>query len=255
MARSGTNTLGRNAIRVRPGDRPALLPDGAAEWLWDTAYETLRWVLGGIALVLGAILVTYSPRDASWNSVPNDPDAGLNNLFGLSGANLADSAVQFAGLAAFLPVAILFAIAIALPRLRGRLRPFRRLAFAMLATLCLCVAMAPIDAPKNWEMVTGLGGVIGHLVMARFSELSLMGYGPLDPSTTATVFAIAAVVALLAAIGLSWREWLDFGHHVLLFTAKVASLGVVAAKGIGTVARYRPPLRKTPPVRSVDTAP
>ncbi|MEM8917030.1 MAG: DNA translocase FtsK, partial [Pseudomonadota bacterium] len=47
----------------------------------------------------------------------------------------------------------------------------------------------------------------------------------------------------------------DFGHHVLLFTAKVASLGVVAAKGIGTVARYRPPLRKTPPVRSVDTAP
>ncbi len=258
MARTGATTLNNGRLRRggrQRGDQPALLPEGAAEWLAATGVSTLRWVLAGAGLIMAAILLTYHPDDASWHTVSSTEPGPTNNLFGRPGANLADSAIQFFGIASFLPIVIVLAIAGALPRLQGRWQPFRRLGLTVVALLSLCVAAAPFGTPQVWQLSAGLGGSIGHLALVRFSTLSFMGYGPISPMAISGIFLIVAMVCAVAAIGLSARDWLVFGRQIILHTAQVLSLGVVAARNVGTAVREHRARRKAPSVRGADVAP
>ena len=247
-------STGRGGRALR-GESPALLPDGAVEWLSATAHACLRWALALVGLCLAVILLSFHPDDPSWHTVPGSPDAIPNNLFGVWGANIADSAFQFLGIAAFVPIAVLLAIAAALPRLAGRVRPFRRLLLTVLGTLACATAAAPFATPDAWQLATGLGGTVGQVALERLAGLSIMGYGPLAPGLVALAALALAVGLIVLAIGLSPGEWLGAARRGALVTAHIASLGVIAARQVGSAVNDHRRRARARPRRSAEDAP
>jgi S-DNA-T family DNA segregation ATPase FtsK/SpoIIIE len=185
----------------------ALLPAGATDFLRRRLRE-----LGGLIMIAGgsglvAALVTFSPGDPSLNSASGAP---VHNLLGPAGAYLSDALLQGLGLAAFLPSPVLAVWGWKLLRKRRVLRPWWRLGFLMAAMVLAAAGAAPVPNGGFWPLATGLGGVGGALVLAKFSNL-LAYYAPaVDPRYLSAACAGLAVPAFLYALGLSFAEWRAF---------------------------------------------
>ena len=166
----------------------------------------------GIALfALGAALMisilSYTPGDASLNSVGN---GAAGNLMGTIGAKVADLALQAFGLAGMLPTLVLTAWAWRMFSKRGVSVWPLRFVLLMLAMILFAIGLDALPAPANWPLMVRLGGVVGSLASAP-----LISAGQLFSISSEIIAAAAAILAislLIAALGLSWTEWKTFAH-------------------------------------------
>jgi S-DNA-T family DNA segregation ATPase FtsK/SpoIIIE len=143
---------------------------------------------------LGAVL-TYSPEDPSLNVASN---GATHNLFGASGAVVADLAIQVLGAAAPLAFAALLAAgALRIARQQLVMSIDRRRVFAALAgVLLLGAAAATIPTPDGWPLSVGFGGMIGDGVAGFMSSLASMPGLPFPRVLTGLLCAIGGILAI-----------------------------------------------------------
>jgi len=159
------------------------LPDGLREIPKRRAAEAL----GGLLVVLviaGALALTSAP---------------IRNWLGKPGAIVADVAMQFFGLACTLLLAApaFWGWRLISQRRLDKLRMRLGLGLVALAAASGVASLAP--APGGWPLPTGLGGVIGDVVLwaphklAGGSKLELMAFG--------LALAAIAIISMSAAVG------------------------------------------------------
>ena len=159
-------------------------------------------LLGLVALSLA--LMTWSVRDPSLNHATA---SRVHNWLGSPGAVISDLVMQMFGLAS---VAILLPIAFWGWRLvteRRLGRPFMRLLLLFLGGLCATGVAALLPITAHWPLPSGLGGVMGDIVMAIPRKL-LSGFRPALLGS-AIVLALCAVLLLSASVGLRERVTLE----------------------------------------------
>ncbi|GBD50592.1 DNA translocase FtsK [Methylopila sp. Yamaguchi] len=182
--------------RSRGFQSVALLPDSLRDTLLKRATE-----LGGLALVaLGALaavaLATWSVQDPSFSHATNGP---VHNALGPLGAVVADLLTQTFGLAAavfVLPVAI-WGWRLLTHRAVER-EKIKLLAWPLAATL-IAGGAGLLPATPSWPLPTGLGGVLGDLVLMTADALGIAS-GAIRAGVAAAL-AGGGAVAFALAIG------------------------------------------------------
>ena len=159
-------------------------------------------LLVGLA-ALGVALMTWSIQDPSLNHATS---ARVHNWLGPPGAIAADLVMQMFGLAS---VALLIPVAFWACRLLTDRRLPRiptRVGLLVLGGLCAAGVAALLPVTTQWPLPTGLGGVVGDIMMALPRKL----FAGLRPAVlvVAMLLAVAAVLLLSASVGL--REKLHF---------------------------------------------
>ena len=186
---------------ARDGRTP-ILPSGSSTFFARRLGELAGLAVGGLAVVVGASLVTYSAADPSFNSASGTAPA---NLIGRPGAFGADLLLQWLGIGAGLLPLILGAWAWALFSHRGLTRRLLRFALAPLSILLTAVGCASLGL-ADWPTSAGAGGAAGGLLLSQLDALGLGGAG-IATAGIGAVFLIAAALALVIALGVPWREW------------------------------------------------
>ena len=189
------------ANTARDGRTP-ILPSGSGTFFARRLGELAGLAVGGLAVVVGASLVTYSAADPSLNSASGTAPA---NLIGRPGAFGADLLLQWLGIGAGLLPLILGAWAWALFSHRGLTRRLLRFAVAPLSILLTAVGCASLGM-ADWPTAAGAGGAAGGLLLSQLDALGLGGAG-IATAGIGAVFLIAAALALVIALGVPWREW------------------------------------------------
>ena len=189
------------ANTARDGRTP-ILPSGSGTFFARRLGELAGLAVGGLAVVVGASLVTYSAADPSFNSAS---DAGPANLIGRPGAFGADLLLQWLGIGTGLLPLILGAWAWALVSHRGLTRRLLRFALAPLSILLTAVGCASLGV-ADWPTAAGAGGAAGGLLLSQLGALGLGGAG-IATAGIGAVFLIVAAFALAIALGVPWREW------------------------------------------------
>ena len=157
------------------------------------ANEVLAVVLVAAAVLLVLSLVTYDPRDPSWNSV--GPQQEPRNLIGVFGAHISDFFLNLFGLASLL-IPMLLTIIAARAFFSGGI-PVRRAAGAtlLLGAFSGFLSLFP-------EIKIGLltryynGGAVGHVIEAALAGL-MSGVG------AAIVLTVASVLTLVLTMEIS----------------------------------------------------
>ena len=189
------------ANTARDGRTP-ILPSGSGTFFARRLGELAGLAVGGLAVVVGASLVTYSAADPSLNSASGTAPA---NLIGRPGAFGADLLLQWLGIGAGLLPLILGAWAWALVSHRGLTRRLLRFALAPLSILLTAVGTASLGV-ADWPTAAGAGGAAGGLLLSQLDALGLGG-ARIATAGIGAVFLIAAALALVIALGVPWREW------------------------------------------------
>ena len=157
------------------------------------ANEVLAVVLVAASVLLLLSLVTYDPRDPSWNSV--GPQQEPRNLIGAFGAHASDFFLNWFGLAALL-IPILLTIIAARAFFSGSI-PMRKVlgALLLLGAFAGFLSLFP-------EISIGLltrsynGGAVGHLIEAALA-------GSMSQVGAAIVLAVASVLTLVLTMEIS----------------------------------------------------
>ncbi|MEM7462493.1 MAG: DNA translocase FtsK [Pseudomonadota bacterium] len=172
-----------------------------------------RWLTGQLGILAGlglmaavaycfASLATWSIHDPSLSNANANT---INNAGGYLGATIADMMIQFTGLASvvvLVPPAIWAWLKI-LQRPIGRMRA--RLLLWIPGILCACAALGAFGKPENWPLPTGIGGVLGDLVLS-LPGMIFGGYpAGMLAIPFALVFGIPALFLTLYSAGLIFR--------------------------------------------------
>ena len=163
----------------------------------------------GVALLLGlaalgVALMTWSVQDPSLNHATS---AHVHNWLGSPGAIAADLVMQIFGLAS---LAILIPVAFWGWRLlteRRLPRIVMRVVLLLAGGLCGAGVAALLPITTHWPLPTGLGGVLGDIVMALPRKL-FAGFRPAILAI-ALLLASAAVLLLSASVGLREKRRFD----------------------------------------------
>lgn len=148
-----------------------------AGWGIQRFIKRLLARVAGLALLAGgaaavASLATWNVADPSFSHAT---DNVVTNALGYPGAVFSDLALQFFGLSALAALVPGLIWGLMLAAGRSIDRPLRR-GLAWLGTALLMAAMAGcIVAPDTWPLPSGLGGVLGDMVLA-VPSLILGGY-------------------------------------------------------------------------------
>ena len=173
--------------------------------LGDAVRRRLREV-GGLALIAltvaaVAALATWSVRDPSFSHATSAP---VHNLLGLPGAVTADLMMQLIGLASIALIAPIAAWGFRLLTHGLLCREPLRLGLWIVGTVLAAGFVACLPRTVGWPLPTGLGGVVGDLVLRAPSAV----FGPIDGvlrMATAIVLGCGALAAIAIASGLMLR--------------------------------------------------
>ncbi|QKV19877.1 DNA translocase FtsK [Oricola thermophila] len=158
------------------------------------------WTLSAFALFA---LATWNVADPSWSFAT---DAPVGNAMGYPGAVFADLMMQFFGIAA-LP-ALVPLVFWGHARIRGHYWPhaLRRLAVWPLAAVLTAAAIGCLPVTAHWPLPTGLGGVLGDMVL-RLPGMLSGGYPEGWVRLLAFLVAMpAAFYAMAVSCGFMWHE-------------------------------------------------
>jgi len=93
----------RPLIRSRSRKSSALLPDSLYEGMMRSLHIGAGSLVIALALGIALALISYSPRDPSWNAaVAGNDSVAVHNLIGIYGAYGADIVLQFFGFGSLL---------------------------------------------------------------------------------------------------------------------------------------------------------
>jgi S-DNA-T family DNA segregation ATPase FtsK/SpoIIIE len=148
--------------------------------------------LGGVAMIAAsaagvASLATWNVSDPSFSHATDNP---VTNALGFPGAAYSDIAMQFFGLGALMTLLPLLAWGCLLAAARGIDRLPRRGAAWFGASVLMAGVIGCIVPPESWPLPSGLGGVMGDLVL-KLPSLALGGY----PTGLAATIIGAALLA------------------------------------------------------------
>jgi len=232
MAKSAAYWSSTRAARVRGGGE-----------IWAALRrrlaETLGFALLLASLLLLLMLLTYDPRDASFNTAV---DAAPHNFLGQDGAILADLAWQSLGLAGFLIPTLLLVWSFRLLLNRPVRSIWPRLALVPLVLVLGALALSALDLGALSPTVAP-GGAVGWGLQRVLSHSRL---GPLAVPISIGAAALTGLL-LLASLGLSLREWRALGERAGRGATWLSTLsGRGPAGAIGFMARR---LRRERPAR------
>jgi len=220
------------AARTRAADMPA---QGGGRLASPAIMALLRQRtarLGGLALGLLGLtllvaLLSYDPRDPSFDTATTRHAA---NLAGPVGALLADLLLQGFGLAGALPGVAMLAWAWRIASYRGIGGVTVRLAAMLAALPVLAAALAAVPLPQGvaWPTVAGLGGAIGAQLGRLAMAAGRNGLGPTGALLVWVLGVTLAVTLTLLALGLTAGEWRAAGR-----TAGRTALGAARASVSG----------------------
>jgi S-DNA-T family DNA segregation ATPase FtsK/SpoIIIE len=159
-----------------------------------------------VAAAAAASLATWTADDPSFSHAT---DHSARNFLGIVGAVVSDIFMQFFGLAAIAalvpPVVWAWRLVFAEPVL------FNRFALATWigSTIAASTALAALPVTGTWALPTGLGGVIGDLLLEV--PAYLLGAAPTGITATVLflVFALLSLCLLAHACGLAFRRPYD----------------------------------------------
>jgi S-DNA-T family DNA segregation ATPase FtsK/SpoIIIE len=184
--------------------KTAFLPPGAGTFLKRRGSEILGLALFFMAIALFLALVTYRPADPSFNTSSAQP---VRNMMGIVGATVSDLLLQTLGLAAAFLVPLVGGWGLRLLRKHVLESWLLRVAFLPVGLLLAAVALATIDHPRNWPLDTGLGGVVGKMLLARLVEgIGLTGFR-VDGVILFAIFGSGAVAVMYYVLGFTADEW------------------------------------------------
>ncbi|MEQ8558093.1 MAG: DNA translocase FtsK 4TM domain-containing protein [Henriciella sp.] len=201
-----------------------------SEQVRETTDPVWRILTGTAAFAIGVFICgsvgTYESTDPSWNAATG---MAVQNLFGGTGAIVADLALQVLGFAAWMAGLTLMvggamrAVLIGAPRIR-------RWFYGALFIPVLAGTLASFPVPASWPLWAGLGGVVGDwiygLAVVPFKALLLP-----FPNLLAGFF-LGVIAAVLAFSALGFRR----GDARLLQSAATSSGGRMMrrAGGLGS---------------------
>ena len=143
-----------------------------------------------VALVIGMILVSYTPQDPSWLSAT---DAPVQNLLGRIGASIASPLIVIAGLGAWGISIILAAWGVRFVAHIGEERAIGRIIFAPIA-IALAAIYASTHVPSAaWTHSFGLGGLFGDTVLG-----AILGVIPVKATLGLKVMSLFMALGMLA---------------------------------------------------------
>jgi DNA segregation ATPase FtsK/SpoIIIE, S-DNA-T family len=184
--------------------------------------------LGISGLVLLLALVTYDPRDPSFDTATLQR---ATNIAGPLGATVADLLLQGFGVAAVLPGLAMLAWAWRIASYRGVGSLAGRVAasVAALPVLAAVIAGLPVPPTASWPTLAGPGGAIGTVFA---NSMLAVGRGAMGPLGAALVWLIGLGLAgtlVLLALGLSANEWRTAGRTAVGAARYSVSGGRVAS--------------------------
>ena len=146
--------------------------------------------LGGVVMIAASVagvasLATWNVSDPSFSHATDNP---VTNALGFPGAAYSDIAMQFFGLGALMTLLPLLAWGCFLAAARGIDRLPRRGAAWFGASVLMAGVIGCVVPPESWPLPSGLGGVMGDLVL-KLPSLALGGY-----PTGLAAFVIGAVL-------------------------------------------------------------
>jgi len=173
-----------------------------------TRHRRLNEILGLMVLVaavmLSLALASYTPADASWNTVADGVGAGARNWTGLLGAYVADALLQLVGVAAFLFPVLMVRLGICWMRSRPAGSPLAKMVGLGLWVVFAPAAVALLPGHFLWRHALPISGLSGLFVADAMKHL-------LNLPGTAIVVTLAVVMSLYLATTFSFntaREWL-----------------------------------------------
>ncbi len=189
------------APSLRSADRA-----GVSDFLARRAAEALGLALLAAALIVAVALWGYDPNDPSLNHATAGPST---NPLGVFGASIADVLQQTLGLAAWLVVLIPPLWALRLIFAKPLDWPWLPVAALPLALLATATWLATRPLPDSWPFWVGLGGFVGDFMLNRLQH-------PIGSDIYPTVTGSIALVCVILALGLSWRELWQLGWSLIL---------------------------------------
>ncbi len=181
-----------------------------------------------VAIVIGMILVSYTPQDPSWLSAT---DAPAQNLLGRIGASIASPLIVIAGLGAWGISIVLAAWGVRFVAHIGEERAIGRIIFAPIA-----IALASIYASTHmpaaaWTHSFGLGGLFGDTVLG-----AILGVIPVKATLGLKVMSLFMAFGMLAmatyVLGFTKSE-LKHLARFLLTGIVVIYAGIMGILGLG----------------------
>ncbi len=190
---------------------------------WTVRLRAGLTALFGVALL--ASLATYHADDPSWNVASSE---SVRNLLGVSGASLADCAIQSVGLASWIFALVLMCAGVAKAGaqdlqttgsvIRGRVL------LAGLGVLLLSMALAGLRPPRSWPLSEGLGGFWGDWCLGGLAVLLKQTGAPAAREMLAALFAIFSIVVLGRAAGVGMSDLEHAGDGATRFGRWAASI-------------------------------
>ncbi|HET9533271.1 MAG TPA: DNA translocase FtsK, partial [Blastocatellia bacterium] len=166
------------------------------------ANEVVAVLLVAAAVLLGVSLLTYDPRDPSWNSV--GPRQTPSNLIGIVGAYIGDFFLQLFGLAAFCIPVLFVLIAVRIFFSDRAEIPVRKVVGAALLLLAISgfISLFPKFGFELLANTRSNGGAAGYVIEDQLAGLlNLLG--------AAIVLTVASVLTLMLTMEVSLASLLN----------------------------------------------
>nr|WP_272916194.1 DNA translocase FtsK [Aristophania vespae] len=179
--------------------------------------EILGLFLLIIAVAIAVALFSFNPHDPSFNTATGTQPT---NLLGRAGATIADSLVQWLGLASALPILILLAWSWRLVRYHMLTAPILRLlaAFLLLPAGALCISTFQILAPGPniaWPSDSGLGGQLGQSLAHYLLNATIGEMGSAGGAVGLILSLLLLALLFPITMGLNSHEWRAIGSALL----------------------------------------
>lgn len=155
-----------------------------------------------LAVVILLSLISYEPRDASWNTASiGEPQ----NLLHVLGAYIADFFLQLFGFASFILLPVLLFWGAQLMWEKGMSHPIGRLMGLVSLLLCVSVLCSYISFSDSWWPMLARGGGLGVMGQNELGHLSEIIFFPVWLSTL--LLSLASIALFTLTCGIKWCTW------------------------------------------------
>ncbi|MDY6853347.1 MAG: DNA translocase FtsK 4TM domain-containing protein [Thermodesulfobacteriota bacterium] len=132
--------------------------------------EIVGLVIFGIALFITSSLISYDPKDPSFNSYVSHTEK-VNNLWGITGAYLADAVLQIFGLASYLFSIILFVLSMRLFFIKEfRFNYCKLIAYILLILATTGILSLRFNNLTVFDQPVISGGVLGGVLVSELER-------------------------------------------------------------------------------------